>query len=195
MVDLSKLSEREKKLGIATLIALVIGLTAIGYKLIKDSMMDSPISESTAIHFEDLFEKIHSVEEQKKQNNVYRKQIGNETGTFADENSMSQLFAELSQVGQKSQFKIKSMDPNLNARANPLPKMDIRISAECKFEDLIQFLDNLRSAKYLMQPTNIRMSLKDKNRPDLQVQMTVSTYLLDVKSSALPPNALVRPGS
>lgn len=186
------LSKREQNLLLVTAAVAVIGFASIGWGLLSRDT-GSEVSSATAERFEELFAKMGNVDTQKNRNLLLRKKIGNMEGTFAGEKDVSILIAELEKTAQQSGIQIKNWSPSVNSRAKPFAQLDIKITIECKFDQLIKFLDNVRTAKYLLQPTSIKASLKDKNKPELDVAMTLGTYLLDAKPPKTEPTkAIVR---
>lgn len=179
------MNEREKKLLLITVIIGSIGSLYIIYGLLSETEAPVNMPSMHVEHFNDLYTKIDSVEDQKEQNLVHRKRLGNEKGQFVTERERLLIMQEIEQVAGRSGIKIKGYDPQLNTRAKPMSKMDIQITAECQFDQLIKFLDNLRKSQYIIQPSNMKMALKDKNKPELNVSMTLSALLLD-SQHALP---------
>ncbi|MBD3265624.1 hypothetical protein GF373_03055 [bacterium] len=188
------LSEREQRLVKITAVIGFIGILAIGWGLINKQSSGS-VSESTVMKLDSLFEKMDSLEEQKLKNRMLKKQLGSANREFIHVSDLTVLLAELEQVAQQSGgVKIKGYNTNIDNRSQPLSKLEIKINFESKFESLIKFLTKMREAKYILQPLSMRMSLKDKKRPDLEVQMELVTYLLDKKPKQNNPTALVSRG-
>ncbi len=181
------LNEREKKLLMITIVAAVLGFTFIVPKLITQQIESNPVSEVTAERFENLFQHMANIEDQKKKNLQFRKRIGNISGEFINEKDVSKLISEIGEVAQKSNIKIKGYYPSINTRSKPLPKLEMKLPVECRFEHFIRFLDEIRKAEILLQPSSFRVSLKNQNNPQLDVQITVFTYLLDSKSVKTSP--------
>ncbi|MDX9755537.1 MAG: type 4a pilus biogenesis protein PilO [bacterium] len=188
-----QISEREKRLLMITAVIAVVGILAIGWGLFS-KQSSAPVSEGTAMRLDDLFEKIDNVESQKERNLVYKKRVGNLEGSFVSSNEITPLLAELEQLSGRNGVRIKGYTPNLNNRAQPLARLEIRIACECPFDKLVQFLDAVQKAKYYLQPSTIKASLVDKNRPDLDVQITLFTYLLDQQNAPNAPTTLVTRG-
>ncbi len=186
------LSEREQRLAKITAIAAAIGILFMGWGVFFNQADDSALSENTAVHFSELFAQMKDIDTQKVRNNIMRKKLGNKEGNFASENEIIQLIAEIEQVAGRCGVKIKNWDPNTNKRAKPLPRLDIRVSLECQFEQLVKFLDSIRNAKYICQPTSLRSKLKDPQKPDLDVTMTLTTYLLNAQPEPVTPSALAQ---
>ncbi len=185
-------SEREQRLLKITAILGALFILFMGWNLLFNQTGDAALSEDTAVHFEDLFAQMQNIETQKVRNHMLRKKLGNKEGHFASEKEIIQLIAEIEKVAGSSGVKMKNWDPNTNKRAKPLPRLDIRVTLECKFEQLIKFLDNIRNAKYICQPTSLRTKLKDPKKPDLDVTMTLTTYLLNAKPAPVSPSALAQ---
>ncbi|MGC9327337.1 MAG: type 4a pilus biogenesis protein PilO, partial [Candidatus Hinthialibacter sp.] len=139
-----------------------------------------------------LFVKIKNVETQKSRNQLLRQKLGSMDGEFIGENEVLALVAELEQTAGSSGVQIKNWDPNINKRAKPFAQLDLKISLECQFEQLIQFLNAVRRAKYICQPTALRVKLKDQKQPNLDVSLTLSTYLLDAKPAPASPSLAQR---
>jgi hypothetical protein len=70
--------------------------------------------------------------------------------------------------------------------------LEMDLTLQCQFERLIAFLDSLRSAQVVVQPASLRMSLSDPNRPDLQVQLKLKTFLIDIRQSPGLPTTITR---
>ena len=141
------ISEREKRLVLITLIVGAVGLSFAGWKFLSSEVTDTTVSEATAERFDDLFIKIKNVEAQKSRNALIRKKLGNEQGDFIKETEVSNFVAEIEQVAGNSGVGIKNWDPTVNKRTKPLAQLDLKVSLECQFEQLIQFLRNIRKAK------------------------------------------------
>lgn len=186
------MTEREKHLALATLVVAIIGVSFMAWKVLSNQVADTAVSEATAERFEDLFAKIKNVETQKNRNQLLRKKLGSKTGGFISEDDVLQLVAELEQVAGSSGVQIKNWDPNINKRAKPLAQLDVKISLECQFSQLIQFLNAIRGAKYICQPTAMRVKLKDQKQPNLEVSLTLSTYLLNAAPAPVSPSLAQR---
>ncbi|MGI6456241.1 MAG: type 4a pilus biogenesis protein PilO [bacterium] len=172
------LNDREKRLATITGLIALIGVLYIGFKMYTNSVIGT---ESDTPQFEDLYTKINNVESQKEKNLAYRKRIGNLNGRFVSSDEMYQVLYVLEQVAGKSGVSLKRQDPQINQRARPLPRLDINMALEGKFENLIKFLDNLRKADFVVMPVSLKTSLREKDKPELSIQMTVMTYLLDAE--------------
>jgi Tfp pilus assembly protein PilO len=189
------LTDREKRLVQITLIAAVIGCLLIGYRVISNSLSDTSVSDETANRLETLFVKMNNVDDQKNRNMIIKNNLGNPHGEMVSSSELLKVMTELEELSQRSQVKITTYTPNINTRSKPLAKLEIKLSMECKFEQLIKFLSELKRGKYILQPATIKTSLKDRNKPDLEVQMTVLTYLVDSKPLGKTATSLVTKGS
>ena len=174
----NSLSPREQKLVIATLIVVLVGVGYIGLNWVGSSSDDTEVSEATARHFEDLFVKMASVEDQKSRNLWLRKTLGNEKGTFASEKEISRTLAVLEQVAGQSGVQLTGNSQVINQRSKPYPTLEIKLGVNGEFRQFVQFLDLLKKADILVQPVAMKAALKDKNQPRLEVQMTLTTYLI-----------------
>jgi Tfp pilus assembly protein PilO len=187
------LSEREQRLLYITLIVVVIGGIAIGWGMLKKGT-DS-VSSETVTRLDTLFEEMDSVEAQKQRNLLLKNKLGNPHGRFITKTEITPLLAEIEEIAQRSGgVKIKGFNPDLNNKPQPLPKLEVDLNLECRFESLIQFLDNVKTGEYILLPYSLRTSLKDKNRPDLDVHMTLITYVTDQRPAAAGATALVSRG-
>jgi len=184
-------SEREKQLGLITAVVAVVGVIYFGWHLLTAETANSEVSSATAERFEELFVKMNNVDAQKNRNLLLRKKIGSMEGTFGGQKEVSNLIAEIEKVAGSSGVQIKNWSPNINTRSKPLASLEVKITLQCRFEQLITFLNNLRTAKYLFQPTAIKASLKDKNKPELDVAMTVVSYLIESKPAKVIPTQVV----
>ncbi len=184
---MGSLSNRDKRLLIITLVILVIGVIYIGSKLMSNGAQDTVVSAETEKRFEDLFDKMANVEEQKSQNLLLRKKIGNERGKFVSEKEISKFLAEIESVGGRSGVTISGYSPSVNRRSRPLASLEVKVNFQCQFNNLVQFLNNVREANLLMQPSTLKVSLKDKNKPDLEGQVTLITYLLNAQPAPVTP--------
>lgn len=185
-------SEREKRLLLITVAAALLGVLILGWKFVSNQIVDSTVSEATAERFEDLFAKIKNVESQKNANLLLRKKLGNESGEFIGEDEILKLIAEIEQVAGKSGVQMKNWNPTINKRTKPLAQLDVKVNLECQFDQLINFFNNLRSAKYICQPVALRTKLKDANQPNLEVSMTLTTYLVEAKPEPVSPSLVQR---
>ncbi|MBI1390851.1 MAG: type 4a pilus biogenesis protein PilO [bacterium] len=183
------MSEREKKLALATAVVMVVGLSYIGLKVMSSG--DSvEVSAATAGRFQTLFDQMEDVENQKDKNQTLRKSIGNLQGKFISEKDISELYAEIEQLAGRSGVQVKNISNVTNRRAKPMPRLEANLSMECQFQQLIQFLDNLKTSKLMLQPLDVRAQLKDPNQPNLQIQLTLVTYLMDGRASSSSPTSL-----
>ncbi len=188
---MASLSAREKKLALATGLAAVIGAIYIVMNIMPGS--DIEVSAATADRFDTLFEQMATVEEQKAKNLNWRKRIGNETGRFISEKDVGQLYAEIEKVAGQSGVQVMNYSSTINKRAKPLPQLEANLTLECRFDQLIQLLDNFKKGEILLQPSNLRASLKDPKQPKLQVTLKLTTYLLKTRFEHNAPTTL-RPG-
>ncbi|HQH72943.1 MAG TPA: type 4a pilus biogenesis protein PilO [bacterium] len=187
------ISEREKRLLIITLAIAVPGILYIAWSFLSQPDSSSGFSEATNERFEDLFAKIRNVESQKNRNRQLGTKLGNPAGTFIKESEVSKFMAEIEQIAGRSGLQIKSWSPSLNKRAKPIPTLELKVSITCPFDRLIAFLRNLRGAKYYSQPTSLKAGLKDPNQPDLDVSLTLTTYLIESQPEpAGPVQAIVK---
>ncbi|MBN2327524.1 MAG: type 4a pilus biogenesis protein PilO [Candidatus Omnitrophica bacterium] len=186
------MTDREKHLALATLLVAIIGVSFMAWKVLSNQITDASVSEATAERFEDLFVKIKNVETQKGRNQLLRKKLGSDNGEFIGEDEVLALVAELEQVAGSSGVQIKNWDPSINKRAKPLAQLDLKISLECQFGQFIQFLNAIRGAKYICQPTALRVKLKDQKQPNLEVSLTLSTYLLNAAPEPVSPSLAQR---
>ena len=181
------MSERDKRLLLITAGILVVGVIYIGSHLVSAQIEDSTVSEQTEKRLEDLFAKMSNVETQKSRNLLLRKKIGNEQGGFVGEKEISKLLAEIEQISGQSGIRVKGYSPTVNPRSRPFPTVEIKVSIECRFEQLISFFDNLKKSKILIQAGSLKAGLKDQNNPDLEAQVTLTSYLIDSKPVPVTP--------
>lgn len=186
------LSAREQRLLRITIFIGVIGVLFIGWKLISSNLSSSDVSVATQDQFKEILADIENVEEQKQRNLLLKNKLGNENAQFIKANEILKFVAELEKVAGQSGMQIKSYSYNENKRTKPVPRLDVRLTIQGQFEKLITFLDNLRQAEILCQPSRLRCSLMDKNRPDLDIQITVSTFLIDASSQTRSPSIIAR---
>ena len=156
------LSERDKRLMYIWAGIVGVFILYMGWRYFFSPADEGSISKTTAIQLESLFQKINSVEDQKSKNAVLRKKLGNEQGSFIISTEKNKLLTELEQVGGQSGVQIKGYSPIENNRSKPLPSVEVKINFECQFDQLINFLTNIQKAKYIVQITAIKVSLKDK---------------------------------
>lgn len=169
------LSSREQKLVIATVVVAIVGGLYIGGAMLFSSDSSTEVSDATASRFQDVLEKIDNIDQQKSTNSNLKKRLGNTNATFP---SGEEIINELYQIAGQSGVQLKGTSQNTNTKAKPFPSVDIRITLECQYPQLIQFFAKLKSAGILLQPSSMKIQLKDPNQPNLDVQMTVTTYLL-----------------
>lgn len=185
---MASLSAREKRLTLITVCIAAVGVIYILMNMTSGS--DIEVSAATADRFDALFEQMATVEEQKAINLNWRKKIGNITGRFISEKDVGQLYAEIEKVAGQSGVQVKNYSSTINKRANPLPQLEANLTLECRFDQLIQLLDNFKKSEILLQPSNLRASLKDQNQPNLQVQLKLTTYLLRTRFENNAPTNL-----
>ena len=125
-----------------------------------------------------VLKKIENVDQQKTTNLNLKKHMGNNGGVFVSDHELGKLFTELEKTAEQSGIKLKGTSQNTNTKAKPFPSVDLRLNMECQYPQLIQFLTNLKTAGIMLQPSSMKIQLKDPNQPNLDVQMTVTTYLL-----------------
>ncbi len=181
------LSEKDKRLLRIWIVVVIVGGGYIVWSMISNSIDNASVSEETARNFESLFTDMANLEKQKNRNMILRKKIGNETGEFIGEKDVSQLISEIGEIANRSNVKVKGYYPSINKRTRPLETLEMKIPVECRFEQLITFLDRIREANILMQPTSMKVNLKDQNSSNLDVQLVLGTYLLDSKSKTESP--------
>ncbi len=184
------MTKRERNL---VMITIVVALTIGSYTLIKlmsSDMADSDVSMATQARFEDLFEKINNVEDQKTRNNQLRIQLGNPVGSFIKQDEIHKFMAEMEKVAGQSNFQIKNYSFKEDSRAQPVPKLEVQLNGQCKFEQLIPYLDNLRKADYMCQVTSMRCGLVDQNQDNLDVQLTITTYVIDATPQRSSPTSI-----
>ncbi|MDP8245547.1 MAG: GspMb/PilO family protein [Candidatus Hinthialibacter antarcticus] len=189
---MASLSKREKRMALITGCIAVIGVAYILMNVMSSNDME--VSSATADRFDTLFEQMATVEDQKAKNMNWRKKIGNETGRFISEKDVSQLYAEIEKVAGQSGVQVKNYSSTINKRAKPLPQLEANLSLECQYPQLIQLLDNFSKSEILLQPSNLKASLKDANQPNLQVQLKLTTYLLNTRFENNAPTNLRQGG-
>lgn len=189
---IENLSPREKNLVYATLAAVVLGVLAMGYGAMNQS---GGMSQNTMDDFEDLFAQMQSIDEQKETNLTIRKRLGALQGVFVREDEQTEFISELQQVAGQAGVGISNINTAIKPRTRPLPTLEADIQLTCQYPQLIQFFDRLRNAKYIMQPSGFRVSLADPNRPDLQVRMSIKTFLIESRPGAASPTSLTQGGS
>jgi len=187
-------SKREQRLAWITAAVAAAAVLMWSGKQIYSRISDSSVSNATQQQFLELFNMMEDVDAQKTRNLALRKKLGNEKGTFIQKNEAHKFVAALEQTAGMSGMQIKSYSYNENLRTRPMPRLDVKVTMQCQYEQLIQFLDNLRNCSIVCQVASIKSSLQDKNRPDLDVQLTVSTYLIDAKTQSASPAAAVARG-
>lgn len=171
------LSSREQKLVIATVVVAIVGGLYIGGVMLLSSDSGTEVSDATASRFQDVLVKIDSIDQQKTTNSNLKKRLGNQKAMFSS-GDMGEIFNELYQIAGQSGVQLKGTSQNTNTKAKPFPNVDVRIALECQYPQLIQFFAKLKAAGILLQPSSMKIQLKDPNQPNLDVQMTVTTYLL-----------------
>jgi Tfp pilus assembly protein PilO len=171
------LSSREQKLVMATVSVAIIGGLYIGGVMLLSSDSSTEVSEAAASRFQDVLEKIDSIDQQKTTNGNLKSRLGYSKANFSS-GDMGEIFNELYQIAGQSGVQLKGTSQNTNMKAKPFPSVDVRIALECPYQQLVQFLAKLKSAGILLQPSSMKVQLKDPNQPMLDVQMTVTTYIL-----------------
>ncbi len=169
------------------LIVLIVGGGYILSRMISSSIESASVSEMTAKNFKSLFTDMANVEKQKTRNLLLRKKIGNEKGEFITERDVSKLISEIGTIAGQSDVKIKGFYPSVNTRTRPLAKLEMKIPFECRFEQFVRFLGQLRNANILVQPSSMKVNLKDQNSSDLEVQIVLSAYLIDATPEKASP--------
>lgn len=182
------ISERERRLLLVTVLVAVPGVLYIAWSLLSQpGEASSEFSAVTTERFEDLFAKIRNVETQKNRNRQLGAKLGNPAGAFIKEIEVSKFMAEIEQVAGRGGIQIKNWSPSINKRAKPIPTLELKLTIECPFDRLIAFLRELRGSKYYCQPTTLKAGLKDPNRPELDVSLTLTTYLIDSQPEPAGP--------
>lgn len=189
---MASLSAREKRLVLITGVIAVLGVAYILMHVMSNNEIE--VSSATADRFDTLFDQMATVEDQKAKNMTWRKKLGNETGRFISEKDVGQLYAEIEKVAGQSGVQVKNYSSTINKRAKPLPQLEANLSLECRYDQLIQLLDNFKKSAILLEPSNLRASLKDQNQPNLQVQLKLTTYLLNTRFENNAPTSLRQGG-
>lgn len=182
------MTAREKNLALITAVVAVIGLAYIALNLAGGDDID--MSDETTGRFETLFDQMAALDSQKQTNQLLRKRLGGLEGRFITETEVGDLYAAIEKVAGQSGVQVNNYSSLVNRRAKPMPALEANLSIECQFMQLIQFIDNLKNADIAMTPTNLRASLKDPNQPNLQVQLTLSTYLMGARLESGSPSTL-----
>lgn len=190
---ISSLSPREQRLFVITLVIVGFGLLYIGYNLFSN-IEDADLSASTQGRFVELFEKIHTVDDQKRRNANLRERLGNTQGEFISETQVGKLFVEIERLAGRHNVNVQNITTRINQRATPMPSLEVDLTMQCQFEQLIAFLDSLRSAQVVVQPASLRTSLSDPNQPNLQVQLKLKTFLIDSRPASGSPLTITRGG-
>ncbi|MFB3788166.1 MAG: hypothetical protein ACE15F_17535 [bacterium] len=182
------ISERERRLLLITVLVAVPGILYILWSFWSQPVdSSSEFSAATTERFEDLFAKIRNVESQKSRNRVLGTKLGNPAGSFIKDSEVSKFMAEIEQIAGRSGLQIKNWSPSLNKRAKPIPTLELKVSIACQFDKLITFLRELRGSKYYCQPTSLKAGLKDPNQPELDVSLTLTTYLIESQPEPAGP--------
>lgn len=191
---IANLSEREKRLALITGIVALVGLSYIVYGLLQNAEVEE-VSAATAERFDDLFETLNTIDQQKAENANLRDRFGNQQGEFLRENEQAKLFAEIERISGQSGIQLKNISTRTDNRTKPMPTLEIEMAFECQFQQLLNFFRQVRTAQVLLQPQGLRVSLINPNQPNLTVQLNLITYILDVEpASQNGPSTLVQGG-
>jgi Tfp pilus assembly protein PilO len=188
------MSQREKQLFMITISVAAIFIASMGWRYLSDSMSSTNVSANTINRFEDLFITIQDVDVQKGKNRKIKERLGNPNGEFIGVDEITQFLAEIDNVGKQSGVKVKNFDPDIDTKKKPLQQLTLKLSLEGRFDKLITFLQNLKKAKYFNQPIAIKTSLKSKDKPELDIAMTLVTYLMDSKPKPKSPGRIIVKG-
>lgn len=175
------LSSREQKLVVATAVVAVVCGLYIGIQTLLSTDTGTEISDAAASQFHDVLEKIDNIDKQKSVNFNLKKRLGNGKGFFVTDKETSRVVSEIEKVAGQSGVQLKGQSPTTNKRAKPFPSVDVRMSMECEFPQLITFFSNLKKAEIVLQPSSLKVQLKDPNQNKLEVQLTVTSYFLNLQ--------------
>ncbi len=173
-------SERERKLALITALVLVVvvGITGIRQLL---SWAGGSGAETLAFETEGLGELLDTLEDidgLKAENQRLKKRLGNESMICIEDGEISELLKNIEQVGKQSGVKINNFNPTVRPKGKPMPSVEVQIGFECQFNQLVQFLAQIEKSQIASYVRDMRAGLKNPGQPQLNVTMTIATYLV-----------------
>ncbi|MFH1738185.1 MAG: type 4a pilus biogenesis protein PilO [bacterium] len=174
------LSTREKNLATVTAVLVVVAVLITGtYKLL--SWAEDSGAQSLAFGVDglgELLDTLGDIDALKAGNHGIKKQLGNEKMSCIDESQVAELLKAIEQTGKKLNIKVTNFNPTTRPKSKPLPSLEVQISFDCEFNQLVQFLEQIETGEIAVFVRDLRTGTKNPGQPSLKVSMTVVTYLL-----------------
>ena len=174
------LSAREKNLALVTAV-VVVGVVLITGARSLLSWAEGSGAQSLAFGVEglgELLDTLGEIDALQTGNCEIKKRLGNEEMTCIDSSQVAELLKTIEQIGKKVGIKITNFNPTTRPKSKPLPSLEVQITFECQFNQLVQFLDQIEKAKIAVFVRDLQAGAKDPNQPKLKGGMTLVTYLI-----------------
>ncbi len=174
MSPLGRMSARERRLLIITLIAAVICIPVVigpllGSQEATDEDPDAELAQIQSV--------LSRVERQLATNQNLREKLGNPDAEFISPSGVLELLVELEQVGKQADLKISSYAQGIREKAKPLPELTVQIDYTGRFQNVVKFLDALEKMKVPVYVRNLRMTLKDEGSGELTGNIKITSFL------------------
>ena len=173
------LAEREKKLAIMTASLLIVVVLVTGFRGLL-SWAGGSGAHSLALGAEGLGGLINTLEDidaLRAENREIKRKLGNEEMACIDSSEVSELLKTIESTGRRAGLKINIFDPTHKPKSTPLPSLEVKITFESRFDQLIQFLAQLEKPEMAIFVRDMRAGPKQAGQERLNVTMTLVTYL------------------
>jgi Tfp pilus assembly protein PilO len=173
-------SERERKLAGATASLVIVVVLVTGIRGVL-SWAGGSGARDLALGAEglgDLVNTLQDIDALRARNVDLKKRLGNEGMTCIDNTKVSDLLKSIEQTGRRAGLRITIFDPTARPKSKPLPSLEVKVTFECVFNQLVQFLAELEKPEISIFVRDMRTGLKNEGQPQLSVTMTLVTYLV-----------------
>lgn len=172
-------SEREKRLAVVTalLVVIVVGMTGVRALI---SWAGGSGAHSLALGAEglgDLISTLEEIDSLRARNEQLKRRLGNGNMVCIDYSKVSELLKNVENTARRSGLKISTLDPTHRPKSKPIPSVEVKVTFECVFKQLVRFLAQLEKPDFAIFVRDLRVSQKNEGQPQLTVQMTLVTYL------------------
>lgn len=174
------LSERESKMAVMTALVLIVVVLLTGVRGLL-SWAGGSGAHSLALGTEglgDLLDTLEDIDALRAKNQKMKERLGNEEMACLDISKDSELLRSIEQTGKRAGLKINIFDPTHKPKSRPLPSLEVKVTFECTFNQLVQFLAQLEKPEMAVFVRDMRAGLKNAGQPQLNVTMTLVTYLV-----------------
>jgi hypothetical protein len=174
------LSDRERKLATMTVTVVVVVVLVTGIHGLL-SWAGGSGARSLAVGTEglgDLLGTLENIDALRTKNQDLKKQLGNEEIICIDNGKVSELLRSIETSGRQSGLRINIFDPTERPKSRPMPSLEVKVTFDCRFNQLVQFLAQLERPEIAVFVRDMRAGRKDAGQSNLSVTMTLVTYLV-----------------